>query len=142
MILLLRERHLQLICDIPETTKALTVYGDQYRIQQVLADFLLNMVRYAPSPDGWVEIDVDPRIKQISDKLALLHATFRMACPGQGLPPELIEDMFHGSEWRSQEGLGLSMSRKILKLMDGEVQYIMEAQRCFFLIVLELPLIR
>lgn len=77
VMLLLRERTLQLICDIPEEIKTLAVYGDQLRIQQVLADFLLNIVRYAPSPDGWVEIHVHPRIKQISDGLTLLHAEFR-----------------------------------------------------------------
>lgn len=77
VMLLLRERNLQLIRDIPEEIKTLAVYGDQLRIQQVLSDFLLNIVRYAPSPDGWVEIHVRPRIKQISDGLTLLHAEFR-----------------------------------------------------------------
>lgn len=77
VMLLLRERNLQLIRDIPEEIKTLAVYGDQLRIQQVLADFLLNMVRYAPSPDGWVEIHVYPKIKQISDGFSLLHAEFR-----------------------------------------------------------------
>ncbi|KAE9591635.1 hypothetical protein Lal_00038848 [Lupinus albus] len=142
VMLLLRERNLQLIRDIPEEIKTLALYGDQLRIQQVLADFLLNMVRYAPSPDGWVEIHVSPRIKQISDGLTLLNAEFRMVCPGEGLPPELIQDMFHANRWVTQEGLGLSMSRKILKLMNGEVQYIREAERCYFLILLELPVTR
>lgn len=142
VMLLLRERNLQLIRDIPEEIKALAVYGDQLRIQQVLADFLMNVVRYAPSPDGWVEIHVFPRIKQISDGLTLLHAEFRMVCPGEGLPPELIQDMFHNSKWVTQEGLGLSMSRKIIKLMNGEVQYVREAERCYFLVVLELPVTR
>ncbi|XP_045792780.1 phytochrome B-2 [Trifolium pratense] len=142
VMLLLRERNLQLIRDIPEEIKTLAVYGDQLRIQQVLADFLMNVVRYAPSPDGWVEIHVFPRIKQISDGLTILHAEFRMVCPGEGLPPELIQDMFHNSRWVTQEGLGLSMSRKIIKLMNGEVQYVREAERCYFLVFLELPVTR
>jgi len=65
-----------------------------------------------------------------------------MVCPGEGLPPELIQDMFHNSKWVTQEGLGLSMSRKIIKLMNGEVQYVREAERCYFLVVLELPVTR
>ncbi|KAL0323390.1 UNVERIFIED_CONTAM: Phytochrome B [Sesamum angustifolium] len=48
VMLLLREKGLQLIRDIPEEVKTLAVYGDQVRIQQVLADFLLSMVRCAP----------------------------------------------------------------------------------------------
>ncbi|GFZ09086.1 phytochrome B [Actinidia rufa] len=139
VMILLRERGLQLIRDIPEEIKTLAVYGDQVRIQQVLADFLLNMVRYAPSPDGWVEIQVRPRLEQISGE-SILHIEFRIVCPGEGLPPELVQDMFHSSRWVTQEGLGLSMCRKILKLMNGEVQYSRESERCYFLIILELPM--
>ncbi|GMI80199.1 OUT OF PHASE 1, phytochrome B [Hibiscus trionum] len=141
VMVLLRERNLQLIRDIPEEIKTLAVYGDQARIQQVLADFLLNMVRYAPSDDGWVEIHVRPTLKQISG-VTIVRTEFRMVCPGEGLPPELVQDMFHSSRWVTQEGLGLSMCRKILKLMNGEVQYIRESERCYFLIVLELPVPR
>lgn len=142
VMILLRERDLQLIRDIPEEVKTLAVYGDQVRIQQVLADFLLNMVRYAPSPDGWIEIQVHPRLKQISEEVKLMHIEFRMVCPGEGLPPNLIQDMFHSSRWMTQEGLGLSMCRKILKLINGEVQYIRESERCYFLISIELPVPR
>ncbi|GLT32626.1 hypothetical protein SLA2020_072800 [Shorea laevis] len=140
VMLLLRERNLQLIRDIPEEIKTLAVYGDQARIQQVLAEFLLNMVRHAPSTEGWVEIHVHPSMKQISDGLTIVHTEFRMVCPGEGLPPELVGNMFHSSRWITQEGLGLSMCRKILNLMDGEVQYIRESERCYFLIILELPI--
>jgi phytochrome B len=77
VMILLRERNLQLIRDIPEEIKSLAICGDQVRIQQVLADFLLNMVRYAPSPEGWVEIHVRPSLKQISDGITLLHTEFR-----------------------------------------------------------------
>lgn len=142
VMLLLRERGLQLIRDIPEEIKTLAVYGDQVRVQQVLADFLLNMVHYAPSPEGWVEIQLRPSLKQISIGINILHIEFRIVCPGEGLPPELVQDMFHSSRWVTQEGLGLSMCRKILKLMDGEVQYIRESERCYFLITLELPMQR
>ncbi|XP_042517179.1 phytochrome B [Macadamia integrifolia] len=139
VMILLRERGLQLIRDIPEEVKTLAVYGDQIRIQQFLADFLLNMVRYAPSPESWVEIQVRPSLRQISDGIELVHLEFRILCPGEGLPPELVQDMFHSSRWVTQEGLGLSMCRKILKLMNGQVQYIRESERCYFLIILELP---
>ena len=77
VMMLLREKNLQLIRDIPEETKSLAVYGDQIRIQQVLADFLVNMVRYAPSPEGWVEIRVRPSFKQISDGHTLVRTEFR-----------------------------------------------------------------
>ncbi|GAB4850793.1 hypothetical protein Ancab_030093 [Ancistrocladus abbreviatus] len=140
VMILLRERDVQLIRDIPEEIKSLVVYGDQARIQQVLANFLLNMVHCAPSPGGWVEIHVRARPEQISDGVPVVHAEFRMICPGDGLPPDLVQDMFHSSRWVTDEGLGLSMSRKILKLMNSEVQYIRESERCYFLVILELPM--
>ncbi|XP_047337310.1 phytochrome B-like [Impatiens glandulifera] len=141
VMLLLREKGVQLIRDIPEEIKTLAVYGDQARTQQVLADFLLNMVRYAPE-QGWVEIQVQPRLKHVSGAVTTVHIEFRISCPGQGLPPELVQDMFHSSRWSTQEGLGLSMCRKILKLMNGEVQYIRESERCYFLVTIELPIPR
>lgn len=79
VMILLRERGLQLIRDIPEEVKVISVCGDQVRIQQVLADFLLNMVRHAPSPDGWVEIQVRPSLKQNSDGTEVVLFQFRSA---------------------------------------------------------------
>ncbi|CAA7015617.1 unnamed protein product [Microthlaspi erraticum] len=135
---LLRERGLQLIRDIPEEIKSIAVYGDQTRIQQLLAEFLLSIIRYAPSQE-WVEIHLSQVSKQMADGFSAVRTEFRMACPGEGLPPELVRDMFHSSRWTSPEGLGLSVCRKILKLMNGEVQYIRESERSYFLIILELP---
>lgn len=76
-MLLLRERGLQLIHDIPDEVKTLSICGDQARIQQILADFLLNMVRYAPSPTGWVEMQVSPSLKKISEATIAAHIEFR-----------------------------------------------------------------
>nr|BAJ34089.1 unnamed protein product [Eutrema halophilum] len=135
---LLKERGLQLIRDIPEEIKSIAVYGDQTRIQQLLAEFLLSIIRYAPSQE-WVEIHLNQVSKQMADGFSAIRTEFRMACPGEGLPPELVRDMFHSSRWTSPEGLGLSVCRKILKLMNGEVQYIRESERSYFLIILELP---
>lgn len=141
VMLLLRERGVQLIRDIPDEIKTLRVYGDQVRIQQVFADFLQIMASYAPPREGWVEVHLRPSIKQISDGVTIVHIEFRIVCPGEGLPPELIQDMFHNSLWVTQQGLGLSMCRRILQLMNGQVQYIRESERCFFLIILQLPML-
>ncbi|PHT48684.1 Phytochrome B [Capsicum baccatum] len=112
VMLLLRERGMQLIRDIPEEIKTLRVYGDQVRIQQVFADFLQTMASYAPSQEGWVEVPLQPSMKQISDGVTIVHIEFRIVCPGEGLPPAIVQDMFHNSQWVTQESLGLSMSRR------------------------------
>ncbi|XP_072976630.1 phytochrome B-like isoform X1 [Typha angustifolia] len=139
VMILVRERGLKLIRDIPEEIKDISVYGDQFRIQQVLAEFLLNMVQRAPPQSGWVEIQASLNWKQNSVGNVTVLLLFRFTCPGEGLPPEVVQDMFHNSHWMTQEGLGLSMCRKILKSMDGEVQYVRESERCFFLTMIELP---
>lgn len=62
-----------------------------------------------------------------------------MTHPGQGLPAALIRDMFEGgNRWTTQEGLGLNLSRKLLNRMNGQVQYVREHDKCYFLIDLEL----
>ncbi len=40
----------------------------------------------------------------------------------------------------TQEGLGLSMCRKLVKLMNGDVQYVRDAGKSYFLVNVELPL--
>ena len=45
----------------------------------------------------------------------------------------------HQQRNSSQCDLSLSMCRKILTLMNSEVQYIRESERCYFFIVLETP---
>ena len=74
---LLQQRDLQLIRDIPEEIKTLAVCGDQVRLQQILAEFLVSMVRCAPSTDGWVEIHVRPRLKQIANGENVVYIEFR-----------------------------------------------------------------
>jgi phytochrome B len=65
---------------------------------------------------------------------------YRITHPGPGLPAELVQDLFDRSRWTTQEGVGLSMCRKLLKLMNGDVQYIRESGKCYFLVNVELPL--
>lgn len=136
VMVLLRERGLQLIRDIPEEVKRISVYGDELRVQQVLANFLQSMVCCAPLPEGWVEIQIKPSRKQNSDGTFAVLLQFRIACPGEGLPTELVQDMFNNSSWLTKEGLGLSICRRILTIMNGGVQYIREADRCYFLITI------
>lgn len=77
VMIMLRERGLQIIRDIPEEIKVTSAYGDQCRIQQVLADFLMSMVRCAPSDNGWVEIQVKLTPKRSADGTETIHFLFR-----------------------------------------------------------------
>lgn len=138
-MIVLREQGLQLIREIPGEVKTMRLYGDQVRLQQILADFLLNALRFTPSPEGWVAIKVLPTLKQLGGGLHVVHLEFRITHPGPGLPAELVQDLFDRSRWATQEGVGLSMCRKLLKLMNGDVQYIRESGKCYFLVNVEFP---
>ncbi|WMV38794.1 hypothetical protein MTR67_032179 [Solanum verrucosum] len=65
----------------------------------------------------------------------------RITHPSPGIPDELIQHMFHYSQSISREGLALYISQKLVKIMDGTVQYLREAERSSFIILVEFPLV-
>ncbi|PIA30054.1 hypothetical protein AQUCO_05700038v1 [Aquilegia coerulea] len=77
VMILVTEKKLQLIWKIPEEVKTLSLYGDQIRLQQILANILLNVIHHAPSPDGWVEIKVVPSVQTVQDSDELVRLQFR-----------------------------------------------------------------
>lgn len=76
-MILLKEKNVQLVHEIPEEMKTLSLNGDQIRLQLVLSDFFLNVVHHAPSPDGWLEIKISPGLKVIQDGNEFIHLQFR-----------------------------------------------------------------
>ncbi|KAK2352971.1 GRF1-interacting factor [Trifolium repens] len=85
-MLLLSERNCQLIRDIPEEIKTLAVYGDQLRIQQLLAGFLMNVVPYAPFPDDGL---VAEYLAQLQKNLMYLAAIPDAQPQIPALPPQM-----------------------------------------------------
>lgn len=94
VMILLKEKTLQLVHEIPDEIKSLCLVGDQVRLQQVLSDFLLNIAHYAPSPNGWVEIKVSSDFKLIQDWNELVHLQLRYGCQIFSVSEEA---MVHGS---------------------------------------------
>ncbi|XP_052203324.1 phytochrome E isoform X2 [Diospyros lotus] len=138
VMILLKEKKLQLLHEIPDKVKTQYLFGDQIRLQLVLSDFLRSITRFAPA-NAWVEIKISTGLKPVKHGDELLHLQFRMAHPGMGIPPAIIQDMLEGgNQWTTEEGLGLNLSRKLLSMMNGHVHYAREKDRCFFLIELEL----
>ncbi|KAH7351675.1 hypothetical protein KP509_19G009100 [Ceratopteris richardii] len=137
-----REKGLQFVRETPVDIKNTRLFGDQLRLQQVLADFLTTAVRFTASSDGWVGIKVVPTVKQIGDSLQVVHFEFRISHPGCGIPEDLVQQMHDRSPEITQEGMGLSVSRKLVKLMNGDVSYVRDGGLCYFLVHLELPLVQ
>lgn len=70
------KKGLKLFCDTPPEFKSLCVFGDQVRLQQVLADFLLNAVQFTPA-SGWVEIKVVPFTKKLPGGINMVQLEFK-----------------------------------------------------------------
>ncbi|KAK1298070.1 Phytochrome B [Acorus calamus] len=137
VMLSLNEKNLQLILKIPDIIKTVSVFGDEVRLQQVLAEFLMNIVHHLSSRDSWVEIAVIPSLSVTDDGIEILHLQISMAHPG--VASELIQDIFHGKPWSTWEGLGLVISINLIKMMNGTVKYIREITKCYLLIDIEFP---
>ncbi|XAR59299.1 hypothetical protein NMG60_11015076 [Bertholletia excelsa] len=137
VMILLKEMNLQLLHEVPDDVRTLYLFGDQVRLQLVLSDFFRITAHYAPTPNGWVEIKVSP-LRLIREGDEFVHLQIRMTHPGQGLPSALIQDIFEeGRHCTTQEGIGLYLSCKLLNMMNGEVHYVREQDKCNFLIDLE-----
>lgn len=54
------------------------------------------------------------------------------------MPEALLNQMFGNEEDASEEGISLLISRKLVKLMNGNIQYLREAGRSTFIVTVEL----
>ncbi|KAM0071998.1 putative PAS domain, phytochrome, GAF domain, histidine kinase/HSP90-like ATPase [Helianthus debilis subsp. tardiflorus] len=141
VMIVLNEKNIPLVHEIPNQVKMLDLIGDQIRLQIILSDFLISTANHAPSPDGWVEIKVSPGLRMKQDGHEYIHLQFRMTHPGTGLPADIIKDMYEeGKNQGTQEGLALNLSRKLLNVMKGHVHYVRDHNKCCFLIDIELQI--
>ncbi|KAG8363985.1 hypothetical protein BUALT_Bualt19G0079300 [Buddleja alternifolia] len=116
-----------------------TLYGDSLRLQQILASFLLISVTYTGS-GGQLGIAATLTKDSIGESVQLGHLEFRITHTGGGVPQELLNQMFGDEVGASEDGISLFISRKLVKLMNGDVQYLREAGRSTFIIFVELAI--
>ncbi|KAL8238064.1 hypothetical protein R6Q59_019145 [Mikania micrantha] len=135
-----RERKVEVIFEAPEQVSSLSVFGDNLRVQQVLSDFLSNALSFAPDFEGsLVLFRVTHKMEHIGAKIQVAHLEFRITHPAPGMPEKLIQDMFNHNRSVSREGLGLYISQRLVKIMNGSVQYLREADRASFIVLIEFP---
>ncbi|KAL0412845.1 UNVERIFIED_CONTAM: Phytochrome A1 [Sesamum radiatum] len=116
-----------------------TLYGDSLRLQQILAAFLLISVTYTPS-GGQLGVAASLTKDSIGESVQLGHLEFRMTHTGGGVPQDLLNQMFGDEADTTEDGISLFISRKLVKLMNGDVQYLREAGRSTFIISVELAI--
>ncbi len=102
---------------------ALRVHGDPHRLRQVLHNLLANAVKF--TRQGSVTLSVRPH----RDHDAQYSHEFCVTDTGIGIPKEKLEDIFESfnqvdnsiSREFGGAGLGLAISRWLLKLMGGSI---------------------
>ncbi|GMN23180.1 hypothetical protein TIFTF001_000020 [Ficus carica] len=128
---------IRLVEDASEETMNDTLYGDSLRLQQVLADFLLTSVNFTP-PRGQIVIAAKLTKDQLGESVHLVRLELRLTHTGSGIPESLLNEMFGTNGDVTEEGISLLISRKLVKLMNGDVQYLKEAGKSTFIISVEL----
>lgn len=99
------------------------VIGDPGRLRQIIVNFVGNAIKF--TEDGEVVVDVNP--EEMADGSALLHFTVRDT--GIGIPEEkqqkIFEEFAQADSSTTREfggtGLGLTISSRLIELMDGRV---------------------
>ncbi len=102
------------------------VLGDTLRLRQVFVNILGNAVKFTP-PDGTITFSIRECPSQIHDM-----ACYEFICEdtGMGMDEEFVKTIFdpfaRSRDSVSQNiegtGLGMSITRNILQLMDGDIQ--------------------
>ncbi|KAM3294438.1 hypothetical protein ACQJBY_037368 [Aegilops geniculata] len=125
-------------CNLPERFMKQLVYGDGVRLQQILSDFLSVSVKFSPV-GGSIEISAKATKNSIGENLHLMDLELRIKHQGLGVPAELMAQMFEEDDSeQSEEGLGLLVSRNLLRLMNGDVRHLREAGVSIFILTAEL----
>lgn len=127
--------------DAAEEMMAEILYGDSVRLQQVLADFLLIAVNFTPS-GGQITLAASLTKDRLGESVHLAHLELRITHAGSGVPEALLNQMFGNNIDESEDGISLLISRKLVKHMNGDVQYLKQAGKSTFIISVELAMAR
>ncbi|KAK7269498.1 hypothetical protein RIF29_22229 [Crotalaria pallida] len=128
---------IQVINDVTEHIKMETLYGDCLRLQQVFADFLLISINFTPN-GGQVVVAASLTKEQLGQSVHLVNLELSITHAGSGVPEALLNQMFGNAGQESEEGISLLISRKLLKLMNGDVRYLREADKSSLILSMEL----
>jgi signal transduction histidine kinase len=95
------------------------VIGDPGRVKQILTHLVSNAVKY--TPDG--SVTVDGRVEPLDSDHARL--TFTVTDTGEGMAPDVLEAAGQARDLRTGpgSGVGLSICWRLVRLMDGELEF-------------------
>jgi phytochrome B len=70
------EKGLEIDYDLPREITTTGLYGDQSRLQQILANFLVNVIQFTPA-EKWVRIKVSSTKRHLGGGVYVIRVEFR-----------------------------------------------------------------
>jgi signal transduction histidine kinase len=118
----------------------LRVDGDKVRLAQIVGNLLVNAAKYTPT-GGRIELESGAEGR---------HAVIRIRDNGEGIPPEMLEQIFglfnqvDSSNTRSHGGLGIGLTlvKTLVEMHGGSVSAHSAGRGCGSEFTVRLPLIR
>ncbi|WP_181586497.1 PAS domain S-box protein [Paenibacillus taichungensis] len=119
---MIREKQLDLRLSLDDAIPV-PLFGDAYRLKQVLTNIIGNAVKF--TPEGSIEIEV----KVIGQEYNDVQFQFKVKDTGIGIPVEKREHLFEAfyqlenfmTRKPQGTGLGLAISKKLVELMQGDI---------------------
>jgi len=101
------------------------VSADRLRVKQVLINLLFNAIKYN-RPHGTVQVEITPATPISSTANDAIRISVRDT--GEGIPPELLDQLFQPFNRLGQEagveegtGIGLVVTKRLVELMGGRI---------------------
>ena len=114
--------NLELRLNLSNLKEGLRIYTDEVRLKQVLDNFIINAIKY--TEEGFIEIGVLP------DHSSQGLVTFYVKDTGTGIPADKTAVIFERfirldrNKTAEGNGLGLSISKGIAKLLGGKISVV------------------
>lgn len=114
-------QHLKLIFDIASEVPQFII-ADAPKLRQILLNLLINAIKFTNKGSVTLQVAIQQREEES------LHLKFQVIDTGVGIAAEELETIFDafvqaqaGRKSTNGTGLGLTISRKLLQLMGGEI---------------------
>lgn len=124
--------------------------GDTLRIRQVLINLVSNAVKFTEDGKVKVMVELDELMRAQTEDSRIAKLKFSVIDDGIGIAPDKLATIFDSFEQEDNStsrkyggiGLGLSISKKLVELMGGEIGVVSDKGRgttFFFTLTVEIP---
>ena len=118
-------KDLEILCDIKNDVP-LNLQGDPVRLRQIMINLIGNAIKFTEKGEIVLYVNLDETY-QLSNQLAALH--FSVSDTGVGIPADKLEKIFESFSQVDNSttrkyggtGLGLTISTKLVEMMDGKI---------------------